>query len=168
MEMALVPGEACKLLQQTRQLRPVPPAKFKCKALHAGTATSSVLRGFRSLCSGRASTGGRRMAAAVVRAHDCDVTVENWERAVAPELEVHARLAHGCSGQLWKHDLACGCKAGCASARRKLVADSIMQTVVGSTDHARDRVVSMLVECATADPSSTRAVLAETCNAKEW
>ena len=76
--MALVPGEACKLLQQTRQLRPVPPTEFKCKSLHAGTATSPVFRGFRSLCSGRSSPGGRRVAAAIVRADDCDVTVKHW------------------------------------------------------------------------------------------
>ena len=65
---------------------------------------------------------------------------------MAPELDVHARFAQGFGGKLWKHDLACGCKAGCASARRELVADAIMQTVMGSTDHARDRVISMLVK----------------------
>ena len=139
----------------------MPSAEFERKALHAGAASSSIFRYFRSLGSCRASTGGRRMAAAVVCADDCEVTVENWERAVAPELEVHARLTHGCSGQLWKHDLARGCKAGCASARRELVADTIMQTVMGSTDHARDRVISKLVECVATDPSGTRAVLAE-------
>ncbi len=64
--MALVPGGACQLLQQTRQLRPVAVAEFKCKALHAGAASSSIFRYFRSLGSGRASTGGRRMSAAVV------------------------------------------------------------------------------------------------------
>eukprot|EP00959_Pyramimonas_sp_CCMP1952_P290303 6071994-Pyramimonas_sp.AAC.1 len=28
--MALVPGDACQLLQQTRQLRPMPSAESKC------------------------------------------------------------------------------------------------------------------------------------------